>query len=113
MVTLEAARAFAQIDDAEARLMAGPECPIVVVGRSSDAGPSSPCPDVAPGNRTLGVMLPYTPLHHLLLEGLPPLVMTSGNRSDTPMVTDNAEALREMSGIADAFLFHNRDIHIW
>ena len=111
--TLEAARAFAQIDADEARLMTGPECPIVVVGRSGDAGPSSPCDEVAPGNSTLGVMLPYTPLHHLLLKGLPPLVMTSGNRSDTPMVTGNQAALIEMVGIADAFLLHNRDIHIW
>ncbi len=108
--SLEAAHAFARIDADEARLLSGPEQPIVIVARTDASGP---CPDVAPGNSTLGVLLPYTPLHHLLLDGLPPLVMTSGNRSDTPMVTANDDALREMAGIADAFLLHDRGIHIF
>jgi len=68
--------------------------------------------EVAPNLRFLGVMLPYTPLHHILLRdtGLP-LVMTSGNLSEEPIARDNDEALRRLSGIADYFLIHNRDIY--
>jgi len=68
-------------------------------------------PLVAPGTNTYGIMLPYTPLHHLLLaEGLDLLVMTSGNLRDEPLCKDNEEALRRLRGIADAFLLHDRDI---
>ena len=69
-------------------------------------------PSVAPGLAELGVMLPYTPLHHLLMKavGGRPLVMTSGNLSDEPIAIDNAEALERLSPIADAFLLHDRDI---
>ena len=68
-------------------------------------------PEVAPGNPLVGLMLPYTPLHHLLLSdaGIP-LVMTSGNLSEEPIATDNSEALRRLSGVADVFLVHDRDI---
>lgn len=69
-------------------------------------------PSLAPGLRELGVMLPYTPLHHLLLDAFGgPLVMTSGNRSDEPIATGNAEALERLSDIADALLMHDRDIY--
>ena len=69
-------------------------------------------PSVAPGLAELGVMLPYTPLHHLLMDavGGRPLVMTSGNLSDEPIAIDNAEALSRLSPIADAFLLHDREI---
>jgi hydrogenase maturation protein HypF len=80
------------------------------------------CDAVAPHLDSLGMMLPYTPLHHLLLnqtdpvlsrEPVPPiLVMTSGNFSEEPITTDNQEALSRISPLADAFLLHNRDIHI-
>ena len=73
--------------------------------------------EVAPGNDTLGVMLPYTPLHYLLFSDSPEtpaeftaLVMTSGNMSEEPIVTSNAEAMRQLGGVADWFLLHNRDI---
>jgi hydrogenase maturation protein HypF len=70
---------------------------------------------LAPGQTTVGVMLPYTPLHYLLLErseGFPTaLVMTSGNVSEEPLVIDNASALEKLSGVADAWLLHDRDIH--
>ena len=83
--------------------------PIVILKRRPDAPLSQA---LAPGNNTLGVMLPYTPLHHLLFGGeFPALVMTSGNMSEEPIVTGNREAALRLGSIADAFLFHNRDIH--
>ncbi len=83
--------------------------PIVILARRPDAPVSQA---LAPGNNTLGVMLPYTPLHHLLFdESLRVLVMTSANLSEEPIVTGNREAVARLQSIADAFLFHNRDIH--
>jgi hydrogenase maturation protein HypF len=105
---LEAARHIAVIDDQEARLLTGPERPIVLV-RKRTAGVAEA---VAPGNDFLGLMLPAAPLEHLLLAGLPPLVMTSGNRAEEPIATDNAEAVRRLAGIADGFLLHDRGIHV-
>src|SRR5262249_22238678 len=69
---------------------------------------------VAPGNPFLGVMLPYTPVHHLLLQGLGgvPLVMTSGNRSDEPIAYEDEDAVRRLTGIADLFLVHDRPIRV-
>ena len=68
-------------------------------------------PDIAPGQSTLGFMLPYTPLHHLLMESLArPIVLTSGNRSDEPQCTGNTQARERLAGIADYFLMHDRDI---
>ncbi len=93
----------------EKELLQSPQCPIVLLRwkRSSNISPA-----VAPKLKYLGVMLPYTPLHHLLLAetGLP-LVMTSGNISEEPIAKDNDEALRRLGGIADYFLVHNRDIY--
>jgi hydrogenase maturation protein HypF len=108
---LTAARASARIAPAEAALLAGRERPIVIVTREEAIGIA---PEVAPGQSTLGVMLPYTPLHHLLLrraEGFPAaLVMTSGNVSDQPLIIDNDEALQRLDGLADAWLLHDRPI---
>jgi hydrogenase maturation protein HypF len=93
--------------------------PIVVLPRLSSEDPAAGgLPDVlAPGNNTLGIMLPYTPLHYLLFSDSPgspsefaALVMTSGNLSEEPIVVSNAEALLSLSGVADWFLLHNRDI---
>jgi len=88
--------------------------PIVVLPRLAVEAVSA---EVAPGNDTLGVMLPYTPLHYLLFSDLPDapseytaLVMTSGNLSEEPIVISNAEALHQLDGVADWFLLHNRDI---
>jgi hydrogenase maturation protein HypF len=93
----------------EKKLLESPQCPIVLLRwkRGSNISPA-----VAPKLKYLGVMLPYTPLHHLLLRetGLP-LVMTSGNISEEPIAKDNDEALRRLGGIADYFLLHNRDIY--
>ena len=100
------------VSEAEARLLEAPEAPIVLLRRDSD-DPSltTIAPSVAPGNSYLGVMLPYTPLHHLLLDELGfPVVATSGNRSEEPICIDECEALQQLRGIADLFLVHDRPI---
>ena len=106
---LETASTIAHIDDDESRLLTSRERPIVLLGRRADAAVSDL---VAPGNRHLGVMLPYTPLHDLLLESSDVWVMTSGNRSEEPIITGNAAARDRLSGLADAFIMHDRDIHV-
>lgn len=105
---LDGARGLVHLDAIETALLASPERPIVLARRR----PGTPvAPAVAPGTRDLGVMLPYTPLHHLLFAGRPdPLVMTSGNVSDEPIAYGNTEALSRLQGIADAFLVHDRPI---
>ena len=96
-----------------------PRKPIVILPRASSEGMAAgDLPKaIAPGNNTLGIMLPYTPLHYLLFSDSPEsasefvaLVMTSGNLSEEPIVVSNTEALLRLSGIADWFLLHNRDI---
>ena len=105
-----AARALCDVSTAEQRLLESPARPIVLLGRHADA---STAPSVAPGQATLGLMLPSTPLHHLVLAALDkPLVMTSGNRSDEPVATDEATAFATLSGIADLFLIHDRPIAV-
>lgn len=104
---IEAER-HAWLDAAERKLAAGPECPIVLVKRRAT---STLAPQVAPGSPLVGVMLAHTPLHHLLLAAVGrPLVMTSGNLSDEPMVTGDTEARERLGAIADAFLAHDRAI---
>jgi hydrogenase maturation protein HypF len=108
---LAAARALCLVDDTEAALLTSPRRPIVLLERR----PGSPVADaVAPGNRQLGLMLPYTPLHHLLLAQLDgrPMVLTSGNVSDEPIAYRDDDALERLAGLADAFLTHDRAIHI-
>ena len=93
----------------EARLLHSTESPIVLLERSNSR--SALAPAVAPGNPYLGVMLPYTPLHHLLMRELQfPVIATSGNLSDEPICTDEGEALTRLAGVADIFLVHNRPI---
>ncbi len=103
--------AICEISDAAPAALTSPSAPIVILRRL----PSANIPEeVAPGNRTLGVMLPYTPLHHLLFADAPydALVMTSGNLSEEPIVVSNAEAHERLGGVADWFLTHNRDIYM-
>jgi len=105
---LNAIKKACHVTEAEARLLGSPESPIVLLRRrlATDLAPN-----VAPGNPCLGVMLPYTPLHHLLLARLDsPVVATSGNLSEEPMAIDEQEALERLKGIADLFLVHNRPI---
>jgi hydrogenase maturation protein HypF len=110
--TLAEARYLAQVSPAEAKLLTSPERPIVLLRRLTDPEREPGLAlSVAPGLDTVGVMLAYTPLHHLLLDCVKrPLVMTSGNRSDEPIATDNSEAQARLAGIADAFLLHDREI---
>jgi len=105
---LDAARAFATVTPEEERLLTSPARPIVLVEARPDAGLAA---NVTNGNRRAGIFLPYTPLHHLLLEAIGrPIVLTSGNLSDEPLVTDDAEALVRLRGLADSFLQHDREI---
>jgi hydrogenase maturation protein HypF len=108
---LEAAEACCAVSDDDRRALVSPRRPIVILARRAGSGISAA---VAPGNNTLGVMLPYTPLHHLLFAGAPydVLVMTSGNLSEEPIVTANDEALERLRPLADWFLLHNRDIYM-
>ncbi|MGZ5310763.1 MAG: carbamoyltransferase HypF, partial [Solirubrobacterales bacterium] len=105
---LAAARALAVVDENAARLLGGRERPIVLLDRRASAAVAG---SVAPGAPELGLMLPYSPLHHLLLSdaGMP-LVMTSGNLSDEPIAYRDDDALRRLGGIADLFLTHDRPI---
>ncbi|HUJ68685.1 MAG TPA: carbamoyltransferase HypF [Syntrophorhabdales bacterium] len=105
----EEVRSHCFVDDGELRLLSAPEAPIVLL-RARDGSPVSPL--VAPGNRYSGVMLPYTPIHHLLMHDFGgPLVMTSGNVSEEPIAKDNEDAKERLGKLADYFLFHNRDIY--
>jgi len=109
MRDLETVRAYARLSQEEERLLTGRERPIVLLRHREGAGEQLAAA-VAPGQASIGVLLPYAPLHDLLL-GETPLVMTSGNRSDEPIARENGEALERLSGLADAFLLHDRGIH--
>jgi hydrogenase maturation protein HypF len=110
--SLAAVQAVCQVSPAEERLLRSPEAPIVLLGRRPEAGGDCQLAvSLAPGNPNLGVMLPYTPLHHLLLSLLAfPVVATSGNLSDEPICTEAGEALERLGDIADLFLVHDRPI---
>jgi hydrogenase maturation protein HypF len=129
---LAGARELCEVDEAAARVLSGARRPIVLLprldhggrhqaARAASRGPAAetgrPGPAVAeavaPGNRQLGLMLPYTPLHHLLLRAVGgPIVLTSGNISDEPIAYWDEDAYRRLGGIVDAFLTHDRAIHI-
>ena len=106
--SLEALAAVADITDEQRRLLASPAAPIVLVRRRAD-GPLAA--SIAPGNPWIGVLLPYAPLHVLLLAAVNrPVVATSANLSEEPLCIDDREAVQRLGGIADLFLVHNRDI---
>ena len=105
-----AAEALCRVGKLERSLLEGPARPIVLL-RAHRAGLPRLARSVAAGNRRLGVFLPYTPLHHLLLEAVGrPLVLTSGNLADEPLATDDDDALARLAGLADGFLAHDREI---
>ncbi len=106
---LDAAQQIAHISAEEAALLTSRQRPILLLRKRADSSLSA---DVAPGNPDVGVLLPYTPLHYLLLDALPdPLVMTSGNLSGEPIASDNTEALERLAPLVDAWLLHDRPIH--
>ncbi len=104
---IDMVRRYAEVGADEATLLNDRAAPIVLLqaaGESLAAG-------IAPGQNSLGFMLPYTPLHHLLMQALDcPIVLTSGNRSDEPQCTDNVDARERLADIAEAWLMHDRDI---
>ena len=104
------ARRIAEISPQEEALLTSPARPIVLLRKRFGCSMEG----IAPRNASVGVMLPYTPLHYLLLQatGDNPLVMTSGNMSDEPIVHDDQEAVRRLTGMVDFFLVHNRPIHV-
>ncbi|MEJ2165359.1 MAG: carbamoyltransferase HypF [Desulfobacterales bacterium] len=107
---LATVRRYAAVDHDEENLLSSIQRPIVLLKKKT---PGLICEAVAPRNKYFGVMLPYTPLHYLLLQhDFIALVMTSGNLSEEPIAIDNDEAFSRLSGIADYFLVHNRDIYL-
>ncbi|MHB1033144.1 MAG: carbamoyltransferase HypF [Pirellulales bacterium] len=109
--SLEAARAFCIVTVAEELALTSPAAPILLLHRREDASGTPIAEAVAPGNPYLGVMLPYTPLHHLFLDAAGrPLVCTSGNLSEEPMCIETEEAIERLGAIADLFLAHDRPI---
>ncbi len=113
MPDMETVERHCEVGEAERALLRSPARPVVLLRRKAGSNIAA---EVAPAQDWVGVMLPYTPLHYLLLErgeGFPEaLVMTSGNLSEEPIATDNAEARKRLAGLADAFLMHDRDIHV-
>lgn len=109
--SLEVIEPYCEVSEAERQLLQSPAAPVVLLRcRSHGSGPAIAA-SVAPNLNTLGVMLPYTPLHHLMLKRLDrPIVLTSGNRSDEPQCIDNDVARQQLGDIATYFLLHNRDI---
>jgi hydrogenase maturation protein HypF len=113
---LKSVESFCNPGLADRELLLSPQRPIVILPARTEPTISE---EVAPGNKTLGVMLPYTPMHYVLFgesPGAPPefpaLVMTSGNLSEEPIVTANEEASERLGSVADWFLFHNREIYM-
>ena len=109
VVDLQTARMLCDVGPREEALLTGAAAPIVLLRRTGGGLASA----VAPGNRSLGLMLPYTPVHHLLAAAHPgPFVLTSGNVSDEPIAYTDDDARSRLADIADAFLAHNRPIHM-
>lgn len=106
---LPIAKKIAMVSENEKELLQSPESPIVILTKQEN---SPIAPNVAPAMKTIGVMLPYTPLHHLLLEDpeLPVVVLTSANLSGQPLIYENSEAIQYLNNIADYLLLHNREI---
>ncbi|MBI5154622.1 carbamoyltransferase HypF [Candidatus Poribacteria bacterium] len=110
--SLDSVAEVCEIESSEEQdILRSPQAPIVLLRRKHCAQKPLVCNDAAPDNPGLGVLLPYTPLHHILSRAFGgPLVATSGNLSEEPICTDEREALNRLDGIADCFLMHNRPI---
>ncbi len=108
---IQSVKQVCEVNELEERLLLSPESPIVLLRRKKFSEEIEISRLVAPDNPYLGIMLPYTPLHHILMKFLgKPIVATSGNLSEEPICIDEYEALRRLKGIADYFLVHNRPI---
>jgi hydrogenase maturation protein HypF len=109
MATLDEVKRHCEVTPEDEALLTSPQCPIVLLSWRPS---STVVTEVAPRYRYLGVMLPYTPLHHVLLRDVGrPLVMTSGNLTEEPIVAENDESLHRLGDLADAFVLHDRDIY--
>ena len=108
--SLDTAIELVHLSDEELDVLTGMERPIVLLKRHTDSGVRL-SPHVAPDNHMLGVMLPYTPMHEVLLPSDAAWVMTSGNRSGDPVLYDDNQAFEELESVADYFLVHNRQIY--
>ena len=108
--SLDTAIELVHLSDVELDVLTGMERPIVLLKRHTDSGVRL-SPHVAPDNHMLGVMLPYTPMHEVLLPSDAAWVMTSGNRSGDPVLYDDDQAFEELESVADYFLVHNRQIY--
>lgn len=107
--SLEAVEALCRVSSEESRLLQGPQAPIVLLQKKPAANMILAAA-AAPGNPSLGVMLPYAPVHYLLLQPGDIWIMTSANRSDEPIAYKDEDAMERLRAIADAFLIHNREI---
>jgi hydrogenase maturation protein HypF len=115
MRSLDEVRRYCEVSDDEAAMLTSHQAPIVLLRRNGDIEEKPTikkiAENIAPGNPYLGVMLPYTPLHHLLIDSVArPIVCTSGNISEEPMAISIEEAVERLGGVADLFLTHNRPI---
>ena len=109
---IEAIRQFARVNEQDEALLTHPAAPVVLLSRQENPEQYKIAPSVAPDNTKIGVMLPYSPVHHLLLAEVDfPLIMTSGNRSGEPQAITNDAARSQLNNIADVLLLHNRPIH--
>jgi len=106
MKDINTVKKFCYVSKEEEKILNSSEKPIVLLKKKYSTQDT-----VAPNNNSLGVMIPYTPLHCLLFQSIDLLVMTSGNKQDEPICKTNDEAIKELSGICDYFLIHNRDIY--
>nr|WP_321503737.1 carbamoyltransferase HypF [uncultured Dethiosulfovibrio sp.] len=104
---LDAAASIACLEEVGKRLLESTRRPIVLCPIRGDIPPL-----IAPNQDRVGIMLPYTPLHRLIMEGMVALVMTSGNLANSPLISENQEALSKLGNIVDGFLLHDRDIHM-
>ncbi|WP_010587709.1 carbamoyltransferase HypF [Schlesneria paludicola] len=112
--SVDEARRYCEVDSAEAALLRSPRRPIVLLRTRQDDRAETVAPSIAPSSLNLGMMLPYTPLHHLLLSAVESsiLVMTSGNRADEPIAYDDDDAIARLENIVDLVLAHDRSIHV-
>jgi hydrogenase maturation protein HypF len=109
-IDIEKIQTYAHVSPEEQKLLTSPQRPIVLLKKKT---PHSISPEVAPRNKYFGTMLPYTPLHYLLLNNhFTAIVMTSGNLSEEPIAIDNGDAFERLRDITDYFLIHNRDIYL-